>query len=308
MRILITGSSGFIGHKLFPALLYEGHTIFGLDVVDYTCTWFEPFFFKADIREPNSLSIVFEKTNPEVVFHLAANKDVRKSVSDTVSDADTNLLGTINVAQLCLKHNARLIFTSSGGCVYGDNVLCPTFVTAPCEPSSPYGLSKYSAEQYLKLFHKLHGLNYTILRLANVYGPDLRPEDKRAPSDVISIFINTLLKKESVKITGTGTQTRDFIYIDDCIHALMAVLNTDPGKHVNRVFNIGTGIATSINTVLQMVAKKCHIENPDIIYTPEIIAEQHNSCLDITDTENILSWKPAVSLQEGITKTVGFYA
>ncbi|MEA2931291.1 MAG: UDP-glucose 4-epimerase, partial [Actinomycetota bacterium] len=248
MRALVTGGAGFIGSTLVDRLLAEGHSV---DVVDdlssgtlanladaRTTPGHDLSFHHLDIRAP-AVTELMARRRPEVVFHLAAQADVRVSVSRPVFDAEVNILGTLNVLEGArAAGTAKVVLAASGGTLYGEPDELPVRESAPQRPLSPYGVSKKAAGDYLAAYRELHGIEFTALALANVYGPR---QDPHGEAGVFAIFAGRLLAGEQCTIFGTGEQTRDFVYVDDVVDAFARAATRGSGL----LMNIGTGVETS---------------------------------------------------------------
>ncbi|MGA7836772.1 MAG: NAD-dependent epimerase/dehydratase family protein, partial [Ignavibacteriaceae bacterium] len=245
MKILVTGGAGFIASQISDAFINEGHEVF---IIDNLSTGFEKNinpkanFIKADICDKN-LSQLFEKEKFDIVNHHAAQMDVRRSVADPAFDANTNIIGTINLLQNCVNTGVnKFMFASTGGAVYGEQDYFPADEKHPTSPLSPYGISKLAVEKYLYFYNAQYKLNYSILRYANIYGPRQNPFGE---AGVIAIFTTKLLNKEQPVINGNGEQTRDYVFVGDVVKANLLALtdgNTD-------IYNVGTGLETNVNEI-----------------------------------------------------------
>jgi len=307
MRILITGGAGFIGSHLADRLIKNGDKVI---LIDNLSTGKKENinpkakFYKIDIQSPK-ISDIFKKEKPEILFHLAAQIDVRKSVEDPIKDAKINILGSLNVIknfyQESLKNTKKpkIIFSSTGGAIYGDAKIIPTPETYPEFPLSPYGVCKLTIEKYLNYYWKVFNIPYVALRYANVYGPR---QNSKGESGVVSIFIDKLFSGENPIINGSGKQTRDFVFIEDIIEANILAMK----KNKVGVYNIGTGKETDINTIFQKL-KKITNSNLKAVHCLEKKGEQKRSCLDYKKAQKELSWKPKYNLDEGLIKTVGWF-
>ena len=302
MRVLVSGGAGFIGSNVVDGLVKEGYEVF---VVDNLSTGKEKNlnpkarFFKTDIRDKNELDSIFNESKPEVVFHLAAQIDVRKSVENPQFDASINVTGAINVFELAVKHNARrIVFSSTGGAIYGEPEVLPATEETPVAPLAPYGVSKYCGEQYLHYFKRLFGIERVILRYANVYGPR---QDPLGEAGVIAIFTGKIMKNEQPVIFGDGNQTRDYVYVEDVVNANLLAVRGKEG-----VYNIGTGVETSVNELVKMFEK---VTNKRIVpeYAPPRKGEVQRIALDATKAEKELGFKPEYNLFEGLKKTIRWY-
>ncbi|MFY9268644.1 MAG: NAD-dependent epimerase/dehydratase family protein [Candidatus Manganitrophaceae bacterium] len=302
MKVLVTGGAGFIGSHLVDRLIQEGHQVV---VVDNLSTGKkqnlnkEAKFYKMDILS-NRLERIFQKEKPEVISHHAAQMDVRRSVADPAFDAETNILGLLNILECAMKQGTRrVIFASSGGAAYGEQEVFPAPESHPTRPLSPYGVSKLSSEHYLYYYQKVCGLEYTALRYSNVYGPR---QDPFGEAGVVAIFTQKMLRGEQPIINGNGMQTRDYVYVEDVVEANMAVLN----NKVNDVFNVGTGLETSVNQLFRYLLEATGSDVKEI-HGPEKKGEQVRSCLDFRKIHKMLDWEPRVPLHEGLIKTVAFF-
>lgn len=303
MKILVTGGAGFIGSNIVDRLIYEGHEVI---VIDDLSSGNEKNlnkkakFYKVSIQD-SALESVFQKEKPDYVSHHAAQIDVRRSVADPVFDAGINVLGTINILQNCVQYKVRkIIFASSGGAIYGEQEVFPAPETHPARPISPYGITKLVAEHYLHYFKIIHDLDYTSLRYANVYGPR---QDPYGEAGVVAIFIQKMLKGKQSIINGDGEQTRDFVYVGDVVEAnISALLHNSADK----VFNIGTGIETSVNDIYHHLKE---IIKPSLMvkHGPPKKGEQRRSVIECSKAREILRWTPQISLDNGLRKTCEFF-
>lgn len=299
---MVTGGAGFIGSHLVARLIEEGHEVV---VVDDLSTGKkknllkDAIFYKLDITS-SRLERVFQNERPEVIYHHAAQMDVRKSVADPAFDAKSNILGLLNLLGCAVENGARrIIFASSGGAVYGDQLCFPATEDHPTHPLSPYGVSKLSSEHYLYYYQKVFGLEYTTLRYGNVYGPR---QDPHGEAGVVAIFTKMMLNGEQPIINGNGKQTRDYIYVDDVVEANMAVFN----KKISDTFNIGTGRETTVNQLFQTLLK-ITVSDAKETHGPEKKGEQLRSCLDCGKISEVAEWEPLVSLEEGLEHTVAYF-
>jgi UDP-glucose 4-epimerase len=302
MKILVTGGAGFIGSHVVDRLVQEGHEVVVLDnlVTGKRKNINKAVeFYKMDI-ESSSLERVFRKERPSVVYHLAAQMDVRRSVEDPVFDARVNILGMLNVLEQAVKHGTRkVIFSSSGGAIYGEQEIFPAPESHSLRPLSPYGISKLSGEQYLMYYQRLTGIEYAILRYANVYGPRQDPEGE---AGVVAIFAQKLLNGEQPIVNGNGRQTRDFVFVEDVVEANMAVL----AREAQGVFNVGTGQETTINTLFQILLEQTKSTAKEL-HGPAKKGEQQRSVIDATKFRQELGWDPKVTLEEGLGRTVEYF-
>lgn len=302
MKVLVTGGAGFIGSHVVDRLILEGHEAV---VVDNLVTGKRrninraARFYKMDVQSWR-LERVFRNERPNVVMHLAAQMDVRKSVEDPMFDAQVNVLGTLNVLQQAVKHGVRkVIFSSSGGAIYGEQETYPAAENHVLKPLSPYGLSKLCGEQYLSYFQRVSGLQAVSLRYANVYGPRQDPEGE---AGVVAIFIQKMLNNEQAVINGNGRQTRDFVFVDDVVEANLAVM----GQETQGTFNVGTGVETSINDLFRILVQHTGSTCKEV-HGPAKKGEQARSVIDSTKLRHEASWEPKADLSEGLKKTVEYF-
>jgi len=301
-KILVTGGAGFIGSHLVDKLIEKGHQVV---VVDNLATGkkenlnHKAKFYEVDICD-SKISQIFEEEKPEVIFHFAAQIDVRKSIKDPIENAKVNILGALNILENCRKISVKkFIFASSGGAIYGDTDVIPTPETHPENPESPYGIAKLTVEKYLNFYKKTFGLNYIVLRIANVYGPR---QDSKGEGGVIAIFCDKMLKDEQPTINGDGEQARDFVYVDDALES--ALLGMESEK--SGVYNIGTGKETSINEIFRRI-KELTNSNCKEVYGPAKQGEQKRNCLDYSKAKEKLNWQPKYDLEEGLKETIKWF-
>jgi UDP-glucose 4-epimerase len=293
MRALVTGGAGFIGSNLVDALIERGDAVHVLDDlskgkrerVDGAAE-----LHVADIREPDA---VFAAAQPEVVFHLAAQADVRVSVERPELDADVNIVGTVRILEAARKHGAPVLFASTGGAIYGE---CerPAREDDPRRPLAPYGTSKLCGEEYLATWNRLYGTHNVALRFGNVYGPRQEPHGE---AGVVAIFMGLLRGGSAPKIYGDGRQTRDYVYVGDVVAALLAAVGHDGG-----VFNVGTGVETSVLELYRAIVGATGIERePE--HVDARLGELQRSVLDPAAAARELGWRPATSLADGLAAT-----
>lgn len=302
MKILVTGGAGFIASHISDAFINEGHEVF---ILDNLSSGFKENinpkakFINADIRD-NSLSELFDKEKFDVVNHHAAQMDVRRSVKDPAFDADTNIIGTINLLQNCVRTGVKkFMFASTGGAVYGEQDYFPADEKHPASPLSPYGISKFSVEKYLYFYSVQYKLNYTILRYANIYGPRQNPHGE---AGVVAIFTTKLLNDEQPVINGSGKQTRDYVFVGDVVKANLLTLNDES----NEVYNIGTGKETDVNELFRTLNKITN-KNKEEIHGPAAPGEQMRSVITSDKIYNKYGWRPDTLLGNGLNETVEFF-
>jgi UDP-glucose 4-epimerase len=304
VRALVTGGAGFVGSNLVDALLERGDEV---AVVDALSTGRQENLEHAlakgaeltelDIRDSQAVADVFERVRPEVVFHLAAQIDVRRSVADPAYDASINVLGTINLLQAALDSGAgRFVNTSTGGAIYGENEQIPAGEDHPVAPIAPYGLSKFCAEGYCALFTRLHGLSTVSLRYGNVYGPR---QDPLGEAGVIAIYCGLVLRGGNPIVYGDGLQTRDYIYVGDVVQANLKAADSD----VTGPFNIGVGVETTVLDLVEALAP--HSDGAfEPQHEPQRPGEVQRSTLDLARAREELGWEAKVSLEEGLQLTL----
>lgn len=294
MKVLITGGSGFIGSHIVDKFLDNDCEVVVLDNLS-----------TGNLRNLKNKNIEFTNKNicdndlnledMDIVIHHAAQINVRTSVEKPVYDGNMNILGTLNILEKMRKYDVKkIIFASSGGAVYGEPQYIPVDEKHPVSPMSPYGLSKYCGEEYIKLYNRLYGIEYAILRYSNVFG---ERQDPRGEAGVISIFIDKMINNQRPTIFGDGNQTRDFVYVGDVANANLMALNWK-----NEIVNIGTGKEISINELFNVIADELNY-NDKPIYDKPREGEVYRIALNINKAEE-LGWKPSVDLKEGIKRTV----
>ncbi len=300
MRILVTGGAGFIGSHVVDAYRAAGHHVAVADVrAAETVAPEVAAAYPIDIRRPD-LEDAFRAERPDVVSHHAAQANVRRSLADPLADAETNVLGTLRVLELSVRHGVRqVIFSSTAGALYGEPETLPVREDAPILPTSPYGLHKYLGEQYMTYFRRIHGLNTTILRYGNVYGPR---QDPSTEAGVVAIFTRALLAGRRPVIFGDGTQVRDFVYVGDVAELNLRVL----GRDLALPLHVGAGAGTSVNEVADRLGAIVHAGvAPE--HRPPIPGEVYKIYLDVTRVRTALGWQASVSLEEGLRRTVEWF-
>ncbi len=304
MKVLVTGGAGFIGSHIVDKLIEVGYEVIVVDDLSSgkeKNTNKKAKFYRLNIQD-SGLESVFQKEEPDYVNHQAAHIDLRRSVLEPAFDAKTNILGTINILQNCIKYKVKkVIFASSGGTVYGEQLFFPASEDHPLKPISPYGVTKLAGENYLYYYKTVYGLDFAVLRYSNVYGPR---QDPLGEAGVVAIFIQKMLNGEQPVINGDGEQTRDFVYVEDVVRANVLSLTNNTSDNI---FNIGTGIETSIN---QIFSRLKEIINPDIKekHGPPKTGEQLRCVLEYTRAKEILSWVPETSLNDGLKKTCEYFS
>jgi UDP-glucose 4-epimerase len=295
MRAVVTGGAGFIGSHLVDALVARGDEVAVLDNlatgererVDAAAE-----FREGDIR--SDAAALFAEARPEVVFHLAAQADVGTSVERPDYDADVNVVGTVRVLEAARACGAQLVFASTGGAIYGECDAGPAGEDAPRRPISPYGMAKLCAEEYLAGWNRLHGAGHVALRFANVYGPR---QAASLEGGVVAIFLDRLAAGDGARIFGDGEQTRDFVYVGDVVAALLAAAGHNGG-----VFNVGTGVETSVNELHAACRRAAGVElEPS--YAPARAGDVLRSVIDPSRAVHELGWRAETSLDDGLAQT-----
>ena len=294
MRAIVTGGAGFIGSHVVEALLARGDEVTVVDDLSNGKRENVPDgvpLVERDLRE--GLGEVFADARPEVCFHLGAQVDVRVSVDRPNLDASVNVLGTIEVLEAAREHETQVVFSSTGGAIYGE---CdgPAPETSERRPLAPYGVSKLAGEEYLAAFNRLYGTRHVALRYGNVYGPR---QDPHGEAGVVAIFFGKLAENEPPRIFGDGSQTRDYVYAGDVARATLAAAGQDGG-----VFNVGTGQETSV-VELYDACRRVAGSELDAEPAPARLGELQRSVLDVSLAERELGWQPEVSLEEGLRLT-----
>jgi UDP-glucose 4-epimerase len=305
MTALVTGGAGFIGSNLVDALLARGEQVVVVDdlstgrrtnldgALERGATLHE-----LDVCDADALRALMTEVQPELVFHLAAQIDVRRSVADPAADARVNVEGTINV--LAAAHAAgarRVVYSATGGAVYGEAEQVPTPEDAPAQPLAPYGMGKLAGEGYCALFARLHGLSTVALRYANVYGPR---QDPLGEGGVIAIFCGCLAEGRTPTIYGDGEQTRDYVYVGDVVAANLRAAELD----VTGSINIGTGVETSVLHLAAAFHELAHGAPFEPVHAPARAGEVLRSCLDASRARELLGWEPQVPLADGLALTL----
>lgn len=296
---LVTGGAGFIGSNLVDELIDQDYEVV---VVDNLSTGKKEYlnsqakFYKADICS-SAIDKIFEQEKVDYVFHLAAQIDVRVSVANPELDNKINVLGAANILKNCYVHKVKkIIFSSTGGAIYGDAKKVPTSEDYPADPVSPYGIHKLTFEKYLNYYYQVYGQKYIALRFANVYGPR---QYRGGEAGVVSIFIDNLVNGKPSLINGDGKQTRDYVYVDDVVSALVLAAKTD---YVG-VANIGTSKEIDLRQIIKCIEDETG-EKFNYKTGPAKLGEQKRSSLNSSRAKKILKWQPKINIKEGIKKTI----
>ena len=305
--ILVTGGAGFIGSHLCDRLLAEGHRVVAVDnlttgrignLSEARSYGGEFTFFNMDVRAEGLLSL-FERHRPEVVMHLAAQASVSVSVEDPTLDASVNVMGLLNVMDCSSRTGVRkVVYAASGGTLYGEPRKLPVKETASGRPVSPYGISKKAGIEYLSFYERYRGVAFSALALANVYGPR---QDPHGEAGVVSIFASKMLNGEAPTIFGDGNQTRDYVFVDDTVHAFALAADRGDG----RLINVGTALETSVNGIFRLLADVTGFSG-EPAHGPARPGDLRRSALDPALAGEVLGWRPWTHLEDGLAETVSF--
>ena len=298
---LVTGGAGFIGSHLVDELLNSGRRVIVVDDlssgqlknINSNCV-----FMHGDITS-DALDSIFEKEKPSLVFHLAAQSSVAISSDKPLLDASTNILGTLKIAENCYKHGVKkLIYSSTGGAIYGEPPELPVDESTAPRPISNYGVSKFQGEQFIELYHKLHNVNYCILRYANVYGPR---QDGNGEAGVIPIFATLIQDGKQPTIFGTGEQKRDFISVHDVVRANMLAIS----KGKNSTYNIGSSVMYSVNQIYDLIKDHYGFTKEALTGAPRT-GDVFEISLDYAKAKKELEWEPEIDFENGLQETLQY--
>lgn len=302
MKILITGGAGFIASHIADAYIKAGHEVVIIDNLSSgSIENINPKakFIKGDIGDKNIISI-FEKEKFDILSHHAAQMDVRFSVSDPCFDAQNNIVASLNLYEACLKTGVKkVIFASSGGTVYGEQVNFPALEDDQTLPCSPYGISKLTNEKYLYYYKEVQGLDFTVFRYGNVYGPRQNPHGE---AGVVAIFMNKIINGDQPVINGDGETTRDYIYIDDIVEANLIALK----ETVSGIFNVGTAIENNTNYIFRQIVKLASVKIEEY-HGPSKSGEQKRAVISYDKLNKEYGWEPKVTFEKGLSLTYDYY-
>ncbi|MCG8378551.1 MAG: NAD-dependent epimerase/dehydratase family protein [Proteobacteria bacterium] len=298
MRILLTGGAGFIGSWVAENYLKEGHEVLIYDNLSSGAIENIPQdaeFTEGDILDYSLLEQTIIGFRPDIVNHHAAQINVRVSVEDPAFDAETNIIGAINLLQLSVKNNiSKFIFASTGGAIYGEPAVIPANESTEKNPLSPYGTSKLCVENYLNYYNKVYNLKYTALRYSNVYGERQNPHGE---AGVVAIFCTNILKGKDCNVFGSGDQTRDYVHAEDVARANALCLEAENG-----IYNVGTSVSTSVNDIIDKLTEFSDIDF-NVVHLPAKEGEVENISLDYSHTEKSINWSPTIDFDTGLKRT-----
>ena len=303
MNILVTGGAGFIGSHLVDGLIAEGHHVI---IVDNLSTGSrknlnpKAVFYEEDIRHTDALDRIFADEQVQIVFHEAAQTLVPYSMEHPKEDAELNIMGLINVLDMCRKYHVEKIIFSSSAAVYGDNLNVPLKEDQPLMPTSFYGLTKVTAEKYIQLYHDVFGLSYAILRYSNVYG---ERQGSHGEGGVVYVFSKALAQGRDLTIFGDGEQSRDFIYVKDIARANIKAMNA---AVPSGIYNVSTAIETTINALKEILLYFSRVP-VQVSYADARGGDIYRSALDNTAAKQVLQWKPATKLLQGLQATYSYF-
>ena len=313
-RALVTGGAGFIGSHVADRFLSDGWSV---DIIDNLSSGRRENVASAarlhvmDIRSTDAADLVAAGSF-DVIAHLAAQIDVRKSVDDPAFDASVNVLGALNLVEAMRRADGskrgRLVFSSTGGALYGDHATPPNAETVAKEPDSPYGIAKLATELYLSYYARIQGMDMAAVRFSNVYGPR---QDPHGEAGVVAIFCQRILSGRPITIFGDGMQTRDYVHVSDVAAAMFAAATQslpEPRRLDDRAFNIGTGVPTSVVHLAEVLRKAAGGTTTTIDFAPKRPGEQQQSFLTVDKAKSQLGWTPAISIDEGLADTFRWFS
>lgn len=301
-KVLVTGGAGFIGSHIVDALVALKYQVVVIDDLSYgkkSNLNKQAKFYQIKIQD-KKLAEIFKANKFSYVFHLAAQKNVRVSVNDPELDADVNIIGSLNLLENCRKYQLKkVIFSSTGGAIYGDATKLPTPEGYAEWPMSPYGVAKLSIEKYLHYYNIVHKLPYVALRYSNVFGPR---QDPAGEAGVVAIFISKLLQKQQPVINGLGLQTRDYVYVKDVVQANILAFN----KKAQGIYNVGVAKQTNVNELYQKIAELMQ-SNIKAKHGKALMGEQLASCLSNQKIKKQLGFKINYNLEQGLIETINWF-
>lgn len=304
MNILVTGGAGFIGSHLADGLIEKGHRVVVVDNLSTGCRENisdEAVFYETDILQKDEMARIFAKESFDIVFHEAAQTLVPYSMEHPREDAELNIMGLLNVLELCRQFGVKKFLFSSSAAVYGDNEQVPLTEDAPLRPTSFYGLTKITAEKYIQMYHDVFGLPYAILRYSNVYG---ERQGSHGEGGVVYVFSDAIAEGRDITVFGDGDQSRDFIYVGDVVRANVAAMDE---AVPSGIFNISTNIETTVNALKEILFYFSQTAVP-VSYKEARGGDIYRSALDNTLAKKTLGWRPATKLLEGLQQTYFYFA
>lgn len=303
MKVLVTGGAGFIGSHVVDMCIQHGYEVV---IIDDLSTGRESNLnpaaklYRMDIRDPK-LKEVFEREKPDYVDHHAAQMDVRRSTVEPLFDADVNILGSLNLIECAVKFEVkRFVYISTGGAVYGEPEYLPCDEAHPINPICQYGASKHTVEHYLYMYKVNYGLDYTVLRYPNVYGPR---QDPHGEAGVVAIFTGQMLRGVQVVINGDGEQERDFVYVGDCARANLMAIQASRGMGI---LNLGSGQGTTVNEIFEKLRIITGYAK-DARHGPAKLGETRRIYLDASKALREMNWQPTVDLRDGLQRTIEYF-
>ncbi|HVN91306.1 MAG TPA: NAD-dependent epimerase/dehydratase family protein [Candidatus Binataceae bacterium] len=304
MRIMVTGGAGFIGSNTVDALVEAGGN--QVSILDNLSAGKreqinpKATFYEVDLRDAAKVKDAIERERPETIVHLAAQMDVRRSVADPAFDAQVNLVGFLNLMEAARERGLkRVVFSSTGGAIYGEQDVFPCDENHPCRPVSPYGIAKFATEAYLFFYKVQYGIDYVAMRYANVYGPR---QDPHGEAGVVAIFCGKILANQQCTINGDGGQTRDYVFVSDVVRANLAAIS----RPVSGAFNVGTGVETDVNELYRVLAASAG-SSLTANHGPGRPGEQRRSVISPARARRELDWQPQVSLADGLKRTYNYF-
>lgn len=304
MNILVTGGAGFIGSHLADGLIEKGHRVVVVDNLSTGCRENisdEAVFYETDIQQKDEMARIFAEESFDIVFHEAAQTLVPYSMEHPREDAELNIMGLLNVLELCRQFGVKKFLFSSSAAVYGDNEQVPLTEDAPLRPTSFYGLTKITAEKYIQMYHDVFGLSYAILRYSNVYG---ERQGSHGEGGVVYVFSDAIAEGRDITVFGDGDQSRDFIYVGDVVRANVAAMDE---AVPSGIFNISTNIETTVNALKEILFYFSQTAVP-VSYKEARGGDIYRSALDNTLAKKTLGWRPATKLLEGLQQTYFYFA
>lgn len=301
MKVLVTGGAGFIGSHIVDLLIDNGYEVC---VIDDLCHGKIEYinkkakFYKIDIRD-KGIAEIFQKEKPEILVHEAAQIKVANSIKDPISDAEINIIGTLNLLENAKKFGVKKIVYPASAAIFGEPAYLPIDEEHPLDMISGYGVSKHTVEHYLKVYNKLYNIEYVVLRYSNVYGPR---QDSSGEGGVVAIFSENINKNQPIYVFGDGSQIRDFVFVKDVAKANLLAIESK----VNGIFNVCTNEKTSINDLIEGF-RKIYGNNIKVIYSEEREGDIKNSYMTYKKIKDILGWEPEYGLFEGIKETMAHY-